>query len=292
MRLSFPLCVVLTLTIARFAGAQALQIPARVEAGTALSVPTSGSGSATLYIVGPGQVLKREVALGQTVTIGSDDLQNAGHYSVFLVEPSSTESGSFDLLPGRQAVSMSFLAKPSRIAVDLPDGISGVVYLFDAFRNLIVQPATVSFQLSEPGATPQERSTTTRDGVAWLKITSAPKAGNAQFEATTGNLSQKRVVEQVPGDPCNLKMSARASGDRIELETDPVRDCRGNPVPDGTIITFSESYNGTQSTVDAPLKRGVARTEMPAHDGAVITVATGVVLGNQIHWQSGARSEK
>jgi hypothetical protein len=35
--------------------------------------------------------------------------------------------------------------------------------------------------------------------------------------------------------------------------------------------------------VDVPLKRDVARTEMPARDGAVISVATGVVMGNEIH---------
>jgi len=66
-----------------------------------------------------------------------------------------------------------------------------------------------------------------------------------------------------------------------------VRDCNGNPVPDGTIITFTETYNGGQSTVDVPLKRGVARTEMPARNGAVISVASGVVMGNEIRWSGG-----
>jgi hypothetical protein len=33
-----------------------------------------------------------------------------------------------------------------------------------------------------------------------------------------------------------------------------------------------------------PLKRGVAKVEMPAYPGANISVASGVVLGNQIHW--------
>ena len=27
----------------------------------------------------------------------------------------------------------------------------------------------------------------------------------------------------------------------MELETAPVRDCSGNPVPDGTIVTFTET---------------------------------------------------
>ena len=71
------------------------------------------------------------------------------------------------------------------------------------------------------------------------------------------------------------------------LQTDPVRDCSGNPVPDGTIVTFTESYAGSQSTVDVPLKRGIAHTELPAHAGATISVAAGVVMGNEIRWNGG-----
>jgi hypothetical protein len=56
-------------------------------------------------------------------------------------------------------------------------------------------------------------------------------------------------------------------------------------VPDGTIVTFTENYGGTQSTADVPLKQGIAQVELPAHPGATITVASGVVLGNEIHWQ-------
>ena len=68
------------------------------------------------------------------------------------------------------------------------------------------------------------------------------------------------------------------------METEPVRDCSGNAVPDGTIVTFTETYNGGESTVDVPLKQGVARADMPAYNGAKISVATGVVLGNEIRW--------
>lgn len=82
-------------------------------------------------------------------------------------------------------------------------------------------------------------------------------------------------------------MNARPSGQKLALETDPVRDCGGNAVPDGTIVTFTETYNGDEATVDVPIKRGIARTEMPAYKGATISVATGVVMGNEIHWGGG-----
>jgi len=66
------------------------------------------------------------------------------------------------------------------------------------------------------------------------------------------------------------------------VETEPVRDCSGNALPDGTIVTFTETYNGGESTVDVPLKRGIARADMPAHSGAKVSVATGVFIGNEI----------
>jgi len=102
--------------------------------------------------------------------------------------------------------------------------------------------------------------------------------------ARAGDISSTRVIGQVPGDPCSLRMSAKPAGNKIELQTDPVRDCSGNPVPDGTVVTFTENSNAGESSVDVPIKRGIAKVDMPADPGASISVASGVVLGNQIHW--------
>jgi hypothetical protein len=113
---------------------------------------------------------------------------------------------------------------------------------------------------------------------------SSPHEGKAEFIARLGDIAQTRVVGQVPGDPCSLKMSAKEVSGKVQLQTEPVRDCSGNAVPDGTIVTFTELYDGTKSTVDVPLKRGVATVEMPSHHGATISVASGVVLGNQVRW--------
>jgi hypothetical protein len=179
---------------------------------------------------------------------------------------------------------LSFLAKPSRLSVSLHDGISGAVCVFDAYQNLITAPTPVSFELSGVSAAAQTRTVATRNGCAWTEMDSAAKEGAAQFVARVGGISSTRVIQQVPGDPCGLRMSARPSGQKIELETEPVRDCDGNAVPDGTVVTFTELYDGSQTTVDVPLKRGVARAEMPAYSGAKISVATGVVMGNEIHW--------
>jgi hypothetical protein len=261
-----------------------LRLPGSVEAGRAFSIQSAGSGNAVLYIVGPGQVLRRDVQLGKTILFAPGELHIAGHYLTVLIGDSSTENGAFDVTPGHQTATLSFLATPSRVPVDLHDGISGVVYVFDTFQNLVLGPTQVSFQLSGVAGAVHARTALTHNGVAWTKMDSAAKEGSAQFVARTGDIASTRAIQQVPGNPCHLKMSAHPSGERLAVETDPVRDCSGNALADGTIVTFTETYNGGQSTVDVPLKRGVARTDMPAYSGARISVATGVFIGNEIRW--------
>jgi len=265
----------------------ALRLPKTVEAGSAFSIQTSGSGTAVLYIVGPGQVVQRKVQLGETTSFAAGDLHNAGHYLAVLVGGSSTENDAFDVTAAHQPVTLSFLAKPSRLSVDLHDGISGVVYVFDAFQNLVLVPTPVSFQLSGVASAVQMRTALTRNGVAWTKMNSAPKEGSTQFVARVGDAVSTRVIQQVPGNPCHLRMSVRPAGERLAVETEPVRDCSGNALPDGTIVTFTETYNGGESTIDVPLKRGIARADMPAHSGARVSVATGVFIGNEIRLGKG-----
>jgi len=262
-----------------------MSLPKSVEAGNAFSIQSTGSGSSTLYVIGPGQVLKRDVQLGQTVFFPAGSLYNAGHYLVVLAGDSSTESEAFDVLPATKPADLSFLARPSRLPVSLHNGITGAVYVFDAYHNLITIPAQVSFELTTPSGTVQKHIVATRDGAAWTVMDSTAQQGMEKFEARIGEILSARVVAQVPGDPCGLKMNATQSGQGLQLKTDPVRDCNGNAVPDGTIVTFTEAYEGGQTTVDVPLKRGIAEVGMASHNGAIISVASGVVLGNQIRWE-------
>jgi hypothetical protein len=222
--------------------------------------------------------------LGDTVSISAGTLYDTGRYVATLMSGSATESSIFDVTPASSPAVLSFLAKPSRLPVSLHGGITGAVYVFDTYRNLITAPLPVSFELTAPNGTVQKRAETTRFGAAWTVMDSSGQEGKDKFEARLGEVSSARIIAQVPGDPCGLKMTAVQSGQLLELETAPVRDCTGNAVPDGTIVTFTESFRGGQSTVDVPLKRDIAQVKMPIHSGATISVASGVVMGNQIGW--------
>jgi hypothetical protein len=261
-----------------------LSVPKSIEAGSAFSIQNAASGEATLYIVGPGQVLKRTVQAGTATYFPAGSVYNAGHYIVILAQASGTSTGSFDVTPVNAPASLSFLAKPSRLPVSLHGGITGAAYVFDVYHNLISTPTTVSFGLTSPSGAVQKQQVSTRDGAAWTQMDSTSQQGSSKFVARTGDISSTSIIRLVPGDPCELKVSAQPSGQLLDLQTAPVRDCSGNAVPDGTIVTFTETYPGGQSTVDVPLKRDIAEVKMPTHEGATFTVASGVILGNQIRW--------
>ena len=263
------------------ARAAELHLPQNAVAGQPLSIGTGGSG--TLYLVGPGQVIKKEFKSGGNVEIKGEELRSAGRW-IAVIRGDANQSQVFWVKPGKPG-QLNFLARPSRVPVARPNVISGVTFVFDQYQNLILDPTPVNFNLSVGGAG-STRSVTSRAGVAWISSPSAPKAGAAQFVATVGDTSVTRVVQQVAADPCERSFHMHVAGhvdNRTIVETDPIRDCSGNPVPDGTIVTFIQTDKTGKSTVDARIKKGTARAELPASDNATITMAAGVVLGNELH---------
>lgn len=257
-----------------------LQVPQNAVAGQPLTIHVGGSG--TLYLIGPGQVIKREFKSG-SVEIKGEELRSAGRW-IAAVE-GGNQSQVFWVKPGKPG-KLNFLARPSRVPVAKKDVISGVAFVFDQYQNMVLEPTPVNFKLSVGEAAGSSKTVTSRAGVAWTNSGSAAKAGAAQFVATANDTSVRRVVQQVAADPCerSLRMHvAGRSGNMVTIETDPIRDCSGNPVPDGTIVTFIQTDKTGRSTVDARIKKDVARAELPASDNATVTVAAGVVLGNELH---------
>jgi hypothetical protein len=279
--------VVIAMTIAAcwFAASRAnaaeLRIPDHAVAGQDLQIATSGGGSGTLWLIGPGEVIKHKIRLGENAEIKGEELKHAGRW-IAILSGGSPQSQVFWVDPGKPE-SLSFLARPSRVPVNRPGVISGVVFTFDKYENLVVQPAEVTFTLSV-GGTSASQKVASKNGVAWVRSSSAKKAGAAQFVAKVGDVAVNRVVQQVASDPCNLRMHvAGRAKNQITVQTDPIRDCTGNPVPDGTIVTFIETDGTGRSVVDARIKKGIATAELPASAKGRISVASGVVLGNELN---------
>src|SRR5438270_353575 len=147
----------------------------------------------------------------------------------------------------------------------------------------MLKPTPVKFDRSVKETPPTSRSVEAKERIAFTRLPSANKEGAAQFVATVpGGTPVRRVVQQVASDACNLHMKAQKTETAIVVETDPIKDCSGNAVPDGTIVTFIEVTDKGRSTVDARIKRGTARAELPLAPHGTISVASGVVTGNEL----------
>lgn len=273
------LCLV---CLAGFCRAQVgdLRAPGTVAAGSPATIGTTGTGSGTFYLVGPSGSEKREIKLGQEIALDSKQLQSAGRY-LAIICADSCRSADFFVTAAKPA-SLSFLVHPSRAPVARDGIISGAALPFDEFHNLVVAPTPVNFQLAVNGKPVMTHSATTQAGAAWFRSSSGRAAGALQLTASVGDISTRRVVQQVASDPCNLRIKGQRTPKGIIVETDPIRDCAGNPVPDGTVVTFTAKAGDDTDTVDAPIKKGVARAEMTAKGPVVISAASGVVMGNEL----------
>lgn len=269
------------LTVLAFAQDASLRAPTGAVAGNAATIGADGSGTATLYLVGPSGAVKRDIQLGPEINLPAKDLQTSGRY-VSVVCSGSCSSASFFVAPANP-VNITFLVHPSRAPVAQNDAISGVALTFDEFHNLVVKPASVQFQLSSKGSAPTSRTAETHDGIAWFRTSSGKSAGPLQVTASMSNdVVTRRVVQEVASDPCNLRIKGERTTKGIVVETEPVRDCSGNPVPDGTVVTFTAKNGDQTSSVDAPVKQDVARATILAKGSVVVSAASGVAMGNEL----------
>jgi hypothetical protein len=282
---SLTLSVIALSAITVKVSAQDIHVPASLMAGDETSISTTGSGKATFYLLGPGVSRKGDVNLGEDIKLQSRDLQGAGNY-LALVCSGECRSATFYVSPAKPAT-LTFLVHPSRVPVALSDSVSGVAFPFDQFHNLVLTPLTIDFELSVgsssiPSSSMFSRQIKTQNGAAWFRTSSGKSSGAVLAVATVGDVSTRRAVQQVASDPCNLRIKGERTKTGLVVETEPVHDCAGNVVSDGTIVTFTANEGKTRSTVDAPIKQGIARAQISGTGAATISVASGVVIGNDL----------
>src|SRR5512143_1527163 len=100
MKTAHIILIAILTCFALLAGAQNLTLPTDATAGQTVSIPTKGSGSATLYVFGPGATLKRKIDLGQSVQIEGNQLRQAGRYMV-IIEGEENTAGSLFVAPAK-----------------------------------------------------------------------------------------------------------------------------------------------------------------------------------------------
>ena len=263
------------------AGAADLHPPAQTTAGNPISIASSGAGDATFYLIGPASVIKRQVKAGTDIAVDGDDLQNSGRYIAILCGSDGCGSSPFFVTPAAPN-RVSLQVHPSRVPVGSVNGISAVAFVFDNLHNLVLKSPPVKFSILPKDGKEVSADRPVENAIAWVRLTSARKKGTTKIGAAIGHADEVRVVEQVAAEACNLRIHANRDKNGFLVETDPVRDCSGNPVPDGTVVSFTMTDSAGKSTVDVPIKRGVAKITMPSKGRARISAASGVVTGNEL----------
>jgi len=263
-----------------------IHVPQQVNAGTKVSISFDGSGNATFILLGPGHISKREVKLGSSIQLEPEETADAGRYVAILQSGGDTKSESFYVQPGEPS-RLSVIAHPSRAPVSLAHGINAAVYPFDRYDNLVLKPIPVTFTLSLKDGGQASHETETKNGISYLELDSPAHGGAAQLEASSGEIKTLRVIQIVAGEACTLRIFAHPATNGVAVETEPVKDCSGNLVPDGTLVTFTE-WNGNQrSTIDVSVKKGIARAVFPGQGDLRISAASGVAMGNELRVRSG-----
>jgi hypothetical protein len=151
--------------------AQQLHAPAQVTAGTDFSVNTNGSGDGTFYLVGPANASKRDVKLGGAVQVQGEEIEKAGRYTAVVCAGSQCDSATINVQPDA-ASRVSLIVHPSRVRVAEPNAISAVAFVFDKYHNLVLTPEPVNFQVTPTAGTSITANRPSKDGVAWVRLTS------------------------------------------------------------------------------------------------------------------------
>jgi hypothetical protein len=275
-----PISFLMLLALARGGWAAEIHPVSQATAGVSFSMSSSGTGQGTFYLIGPAHVAKRQVSLGGNIDVDGAEIEHAGRYTAILCTEQCSATTFY--VHAAEPDRLSLLVHPSRVPVSNPNAISAVAFVWDAFHNLEFSPQTVKFTVNPSEHSSISQARTSGNGIAWIRLTSAAKGGPAKLEASIGKTSETRVVQQVASDACNLRIKGSSLSHKVLLETDPVRDCSGNFVPDGTVVSFTVTDSSGKTTVDVPIKRGVAKVEIPATGRARITAASGVVTGNEL----------
>lgn len=286
VRVSNVFGVLAVLALASAAWAAELRAPAEVTAGTAFTIESGGSGTATFYLIGPAVVSKRKVELGSGIAVQGEEVENAGRYTALVCSGDCTAATFY--VRAANPARLSFLVHPSRVPVAESNGMSAVAFVFDRFQNLVLSPETVTFGVAPRTGPAISDARRTENGVAWIRMSSGQKEGSVKISAAVGKDDAVRVAQQIASEACNLRIKGEWVSKKFMVETEPVRDCSGNNVPDGTIVSFTESDSTGKTTVDVPIKKGIAQVQMPISGQAHITVASGVVTGNELN-VAGAR---
>jgi hypothetical protein len=143
---------------------------------------------------------------------------------------------------------------------------------FDRFGNPVANGTPVNMRALHPGDQLELKDTETRNLVAWSRIYSRTRAGRTTISMTAADKHGPDAnFMEVPGWPVPFSLSASptnlpADGRQlVTIRSDVIRDRYGNPMLDGTLVTFVvDTPQGQPRFIPAYTIDGVAKAQLQA----------------------------
>ncbi|NTW00745.1 MAG: hypothetical protein HGA19_05470 [Oscillochloris sp.] len=261
-------------------GTLMLRLPKVLTAGQPLTVLAERSDApdglvATLVLQGNYGILLYHASFQSGLAefrLPAEDTHVAG--SATLVVRASAAEGRAELTitPGEPIDPVMPLVGPRTIIADQIHWGTVVAIPFDMFGNPVVEGTLVHFEIQRPNAKREALTAPVTHLLAWNHVSSSPHAGRTIITATTGHAHgpDANLVE-TPGWPVPFTLSAQPRGlpadgrQFVTLRSQPIVDAYGNPMLDGTLITFvAEVPGGSSRFIPAYTIDGVAEAYLQA----------------------------
>jgi hypothetical protein len=275
-----------------------LQAPAAAPAPAAISgtlainaVNSARVGDAVTVTVGPatatnglpatltmissyGPRMYRSTFAGGTARflIPSADTHESGQATLIALAGAARGEAALTLEPDAPIDPITPLVGSRSITADTKHWSMSVVVPFDRFGNPVADGTPVSMRALHPGDQLELKSTKIQNMIGWERIFSRTLAGRTTVSVSSaGKYGPDATFMEVPGWPAPFALSASpgnvpADGRQfVTLRTDVIRDKYGNPMLDGTLVTFvANPAEGEPRLIPAYTIDGVAKALLQA----------------------------
>jgi adhesin/invasin len=241
-----------------------------VPDGTVVRFTTS------LGLIGPATV----GTFGGVATATLHSGTNPGTATVTVRAEALTERVSVEFLDATPA-RLTVTAEPTQISADGTSTSTITAAVSDVQNNPVPDGTQVTFSTSLGTINPATAKTTSGSATAALR--SSTRAGTATVTVKAGTLTRRVKVEFQSTKPARLVVKADpeeipADGHSTSTITATVSDAQNNPVPDGTVVTFTTSLGmvspGSVETQGGTATATLQSGEDPGTATVTVTVKT------------------
>jgi hypothetical protein len=251
----------------------------RADAPDGLAVTLAAQGSYGM------RVYKGVFAKGRAlITLPGEHTRQTGLITLIARAGTARGEGQVEIRPNPPADPVQPIVGPRSVAADGDHETMALAVPFDDYGNPVADGTPLTLRILHPGDQLEQQTLTVTHLLAWGWVNSRTRAGRAVVSAAVGDAhGPDTTFEEVPTWPASFGLSASplnlpADGRQLlTLRTDLIRDRFGNPMIDGTLVTFVVEVAGSEPrfvpayTVDGAAE---AQLQAPTEPGTVTVRAT------------------